>query len=63
MTNADCIRQMTDEELADWFAPHMMCNICDKDNKPVGCNRNECRKYALAYMKREVRDNAANQTT
>lgn len=44
MTNADRIRQMTDEELAEWFAPHMMCNICDKNNKPCGCNRNECKK-------------------
>lgn len=43
-SNADRIRQMTDEELAEWFAPHMMCNICDKNNKPCGCNRNECKK-------------------
>lgn len=58
MTNGDKIRAMTDEELADWFAPHMMCNICDKKNKPVGCNQNECRKYALVYMKRKVSEDA-----
>lgn len=54
MTNADKIRRMTDEELAEWFAPHIMCNICDKKDKPDGCNMNECKKYALVYMKKEV---------
>lgn len=60
-TNGDYIRKMTDEELAEWFAPHMMCNICDKKNKPVGCvgcNRDECRKYALVYMKHVVIEDA-----
>lgn len=62
MTNGDKIRAMTDEELADWFAPHMMCNICDKKNKPVGCNRDECRKYALVYMKQEVSEDETERT-
>ena len=57
MTNGDRIRQMTDEDLAEWFAPHMMCNICDKKDM-YGCDRNECKKYALAYMKKEVSEDA-----
>lgn len=57
MTNADRIRQMTDKELAEWFAPHMGCNICDK-NDMYGCDLNECKKYALAYMKKEVSEDA-----
>lgn len=56
VTNGDRIRAMDDEQLAEWFAPHMMCNICVKNNKPCGCNLNECKKYALAYMKKEVSD-------
>lgn len=56
-TNADRIRQMTDEELAEWFAPHMRCNICDKKDM-YGCDLNECKKYALAYMKKEEREDA-----
>lgn len=58
MTNGDKVRQMSDEELADWFAPHMMCDICEKNDKPDGCDRNECKKYALAYMKQEVSEDA-----
>lgn len=53
-TNADHIRHMTDEQLAEWFAPHIRCSICDKKDKPHGCNLNECKKYALAYMKKKV---------
>ena len=57
-TNADRIRQMTDEELAEWFAPNMMCNLCDKKDKPYGCNHEECVKYALIYMKKAVSEDA-----
>lgn len=56
-SNGDFIRHMTDEELADWFAPYMMCHMCDKENKPAGCNKDECRKYALKYMKGDVQKN------
>ena len=59
-SNGDFIRHMTDEELADWFAPCMMCHMCDKENKPVGCNKDECRKYALRYMKNGVNTNDDN---
>lgn len=56
MTNGDRIRQMTDEEIAEWFAPHMMCKLCDKKDKPSGCSKDECKKYALIYMKKELSD-------
>lgn len=57
-TNADRIRQMTDEEIAEWFTPYMRCSICDKKDKPRGCDWNKCKKYALAYMKKEVSEDA-----
>lgn len=56
MTHADRLRQMTDEELAAWFAPYMMCDICEGKDKPCGCDLNNCKKYALAYMKKEVNE-------
>lgn len=58
MTNGDRIRAMTDEELAEWFAPHMMCNECERRLKSYGCDKGECAKYALIYMKREVSEDA-----
>lgn len=57
MTNGDKIRAMSDEELAEWFAPHMMCNLCRKKDKPEGCDREECKKYALIYMREEAEEN------
>lgn len=51
MTNGDKIRSMTDEELAKWFAPHMLCKVCD--NIAIGCDLADCEKYALAYMQRD----------
>lgn len=58
LTNGDRIRAMTDEELAEWFAPHMMCNECERRLKSYGCDKGECAKYALFYMKREVSEDA-----
>ena len=60
LTNGDHIRQMTDEELAEWFAPNMMCNLCDKKDKPDGCNQEECMKYALIYMKKVASEDAVD---
>lgn len=55
-SNGDRIRQMTDEELAEWFAPHMKCGICANKNNPIGCTQKECIKYALEYMKKEANE-------
>lgn len=60
MTNADRIRQMTDEKLAVWFAPHMKCSMCDRDEER-GCDRNDCIQSALAWLKKEADEDAGNQ--
>ena len=57
-SNADKIRAMDDEELAEWFAPHMMCKECERRVKSYGCDKGECTKYALIYMKKEVSEDA-----
>lgn len=57
MTNADKIRHMTDEELAERFAPHMLCRICPKPLK-TSCTKEDCMKYALEWLKQEVQENA-----
>ena len=54
-TNADKIRQMTDEELAERFAPHMLCRICPKTLR-IYCTKEDCIKYALKWLKQEVDD-------
>lgn len=61
MTNGDRIRAMSNEELAEWFAPHMMCNLCLKKDKPYGCDTEECKRYALMYMQQEVIKNAVQR--
>ena len=61
MTNSDRIRKMTDEELAKWFAPHMKCAVCEKKGSGrLLCDLIECERYALAYMKKEVREDAGS---
>lgn len=57
MTNADRIRNMTDEKLAVWFAPHMQCSMCDRYEER-GCDRNDCIQSALAWLKQEAKDDA-----
>ena len=41
-SNGDRIRQMTDEELAEWFAPYMTCNECERRLESYGCDKGEC---------------------
>ena len=57
MTNGDRIRKMTDEELAEWFAPHFMCTECDNRSMSISCSRDDCKKYALLYLKKEEKEN------
>lgn len=55
MTNADRIRAMTDEELAEWLIEHVDCteNCC-----PVFlvCNRSSrgCERLLLDWLKQEA---------
>ena len=41
MTNGDRIRQMSNEELAEWlnaqFGIDTACNVCNKDFCKIGC--------------------------
>ena len=56
-TNADHIRAMTDEELADFFEDWFACNISRQ-----GCRANwkycglDCKKAWLVWLKEEVKD-------
>ncbi len=58
MTNADRIRAMTDEELADFMAKYMYCVKCWKYDKEQGiCTRTSgCNSAMLDWLKREVDD-------
>lgn len=56
-TNAERIRAMTDEELAEWFGVDIDCCVCERMTK--GCDK-PCTTYAyciehwLNWLKQEV---------
>ena len=55
-TNSYRIRQMTDEELADWLTDgHDICEICAFDACLI---ESECEKGVLAWLKQEVSEDA-----
>ena len=53
MTNADRIRQMTDEELAELWWERVDCVVCPvhRDCKMTG---QDCKQLALSWLKQEV---------
>ena len=51
MTNADRIRSMTDEELADLMSGENIYPWCLKEPCPE-----ECRECILSWLKEEVKD-------
>jgi hypothetical protein len=56
LTNGDRIRQMTDEELADWITDgHDLCDLCQ-----FSTCRPEfgCEKGVLEWLKQEVSEDA-----
>ena len=55
LTNGDRIRQMTDEELAEWLDLHGECNQCAYH--PVYC-KTECNEGHLKWLKQEVSEDA-----
>ena len=60
LTNADRIRAMTDEELADWLK-YERISVCPPDTGHIHCNISDIcsdRKCWLDYLKQEVKDNA-----
>lgn len=55
-TNADRIRQMTDEELADWLAEHGNCRVCAWYRKE--CVKHvTCKRGVAEWLKQEVQNN------
>jgi hypothetical protein len=60
MTNADKIRSMTDEQLAEWLGTFDMdiCENCAMENKPY-CEKAMCTKQWQKWVKQEhVESNA-----
>lgn len=58
MTNADRIRAMTDEELADWLK-YERISVCPPDTGHIHCNISDIcadRKCWLDWLKQEVSD-------
>ena len=61
-TNADRIRAMTDEELADWMTTYIFCTECMFFNDDTyTCNyeyryRKGCNGAMLDWLKKEVDD-------
>ena len=60
MSNADRIRQMTDEELAK-LLNYVDTNICDfcaskLSNTYYDCEEESCEKCVLAWLKQEVQE-------
>lgn len=53
MTNADKIRSMTDEELAEWLDECADCNICKKH--PTQCDV-DCYHGYLEWLQQEAPD-------
>lgn len=56
-TNADRIRSMTDEELAELMdddLKYFNCNICELPNK-ADCDGSCCKEYILKWLKSEIK--------
>ena len=53
ITNADRIRGMTDDELAEKLASHVRCDMCPR--WPMKCEE-KCTKYWLDWLKQEVKE-------
>ena len=54
-TNADRIRNMTDEEFAEWFLKIAVCP-CDAMNGGCALNDDTCRQAWLEWLIEEVKD-------
>lgn len=57
-TNGDKIRAMTDEELAEFLNKYAGCRLCDGYKRGI-CN-SECVKGFLAWLRKEVREDATD---
>lgn len=64
MTNADVIRNMSDEQLAELMdnsLDYFNCEMCEfrtpNNNDETGCSGKNCKQYILKWLKEEVKDN------
>lgn len=52
LTNSDRIRQMSDEELAEWIAYSTSCETCPvKNATDYECHNTDCRTAWIAWLK------------
>ena len=64
MTNGERIRHMTDEELAEWLAPRMLCRDCPLYANPENlraCWLLNCKNAALVYLQQDENEGGAAQ--
>lgn len=53
-TNADRIRSMSDEELAERLALYMKCDFCPMQGQHLTVSLSQCEKILLSWLKEEV---------
>lgn len=56
-TNGDKIRQMTDEEFAEWLIGHDKCDICKLCSFGACRVESECEEDVLEWLKQEIDPN------
>lgn len=56
-TNGDKIRQMTDEELAEWLIGHNNCDICALCSFGACRVESECGEGILEWLKQDIDPN------
>ena len=61
MTNADRIRNMTDEELAEFFKNHFSCAFCDV--RTSTCGDDDCKEMMLKWLQAEVKEGNSHENT
>jgi len=54
-TNADRIRAMSDEELAEFASHYISCGYCDAKTVGGGCGKN-CKENLLKWLQSEVEE-------
>jgi hypothetical protein len=59
-TNADRIRDMSDEELVDWLLPYLCCSGCPMQDY---CSTNDlpCEKVILEWLQQPCEEGEANE--
>ena len=55
-TNADRIRAMSDEELAEWIAARIDCEVCPVSHDEPISGTEECHKRIIDWLQQEVEE-------